>query len=64
VPYKDARFDRCGRLDLKNTPYKWESRVLPAFAMLVTEPEHQGDFDYLESKLKDYPKYNSCKERY
>jgi hypothetical protein len=64
VPYRDVTFNSCGRMDMRSKNFSWESRILPAFAMLVTEPEHEGNFDYLESKLDEYQKFNTCKERF
>lgn len=63
VPYQDLYFSSCGQPAYETTDFKWESRILPAFSFLVTQPENEGNYTYLEQRLNEYPSYNTCKGR-
>lgn len=63
VPFQDLYFSSCGQPAYESTEYKWESRILPAFSFLVTQPEYEGNYTHLEQRLNEYPSYNTCKGR-
>ena len=59
-PYQELRFDSCGRLDPLRSSWTWEEQIIPAFSLLILPEAEEGQFDLIEKKLNEYPKYNTC----